>query len=74
MGNTCYYGLRNILRSRLLKKNTKCKVYKTLTRPVVLYGCESWTFTKKEEEKLKMFERKILRKIYGPSCVNGYGE
>jgi hypothetical protein len=48
-GNTGYYGLRNILRSRLLKKDTKCKIYKTLIRPVVLYGCESWTLTKKEE-------------------------
>jgi hypothetical protein len=38
---------------------------------VVLYGCESWTLMKKEEEKLNIFERKILRKIYGPSCVNG---
>jgi hypothetical protein len=37
---------------------------------VVLYGCESWTLTKKEEE-LNIFERKILRKIYVPSCVNG---
>jgi hypothetical protein len=59
------------LRSRLLKKDTKCKIYKTLIRPVVLYGCESWTLTIKEEEKLNMFERKVLRKIYGPSCVNG---
>jgi hypothetical protein len=70
MGNTCYYGLRNILRSKVLKKYTKCKIYKTLIRPVVLYGCESWTLTKKEEEKLNIFERKILRKIYGPSCVS----
>jgi hypothetical protein len=59
-----------MLRSRLLKKDTKCKIYKTLTRPVVLYGCESCTLTKKEEEKLNIFERKILWKNYGPSCVN----
>jgi hypothetical protein len=71
MGNTCYYGLRNILRSKLLKEDIKFKIYKTLIRPVVLYGCESWTLTTKEEERLKIFERKILRKIYGPSCVNG---
>jgi hypothetical protein len=71
MGNNCYYGLRNVLRSKLLKKDTQCKIYRTLTRPVVLYGCENWTLTKTEEEKLNIFERKILRKIYGPSCVNG---
>jgi sorting nexin-29 len=70
MGNTCYYGLRNILRSRLLKEDTKCKIYKTLIRRVVLYGCESWTLTKEEEEKLNIFERKILRKIYGPIKYN----
>jgi hypothetical protein len=69
MGNKCYYRLRNILRSRLLKKDTKCKIHKTLIRPVVLYGCESWTLMKTDEE-LNIFERKILRKIYGPSCVN----
>jgi hypothetical protein len=55
----------------LLKKDTECKIYKILIRPVLLYGCESWTITKKEEEKLNIFERKILRKIYGQICVNG---
>jgi predicted AlkP superfamily phosphohydrolase/phosphomutase len=49
----------------------KCKIYKTLIRPVLLYGCKSWTLTKKEEEELNIFVRKILRKIYSPSCVNG---
>ena len=38
---------------------------------MVLYGCESWTLTKTVEGKLSIFERKVLRKIYGPSCVNG---
>jgi hypothetical protein len=66
IGNKCYYGLRNILRSKLLKRDTICKIYKILIRPVVLYGCESWTLTKTDEEKLNIFERKI----YGPSCVN----
>jgi sorting nexin-29 len=70
MGNKCYYGLRNILRSKLLKKDTKCKIYKTLIRTVVLYGCKSWILMKTEEQQLSIFERKILRKIYGPSCVN----
>jgi hypothetical protein len=50
-GNKCYYGLRNIFKSRLLKKDTKFKIYKTLIRPVVLYGCESWTLTKKRGRK-----------------------
>jgi hypothetical protein len=61
--------LKNILRSRLLKKDIKCKIYKTLMRPVVLYRGKSWTLVRTDEEKLNIFERKIL-KIYGPSCVN----
>ena len=63
MGNKRYYGLRNVLRSKLLWKGTKCKIHKTLIRPAVLYGCESWTVTKTDEGKLSIFERKILRKI-----------
>jgi hypothetical protein len=59
----CYYGLRNIFQSRLLNKGTKCKIYKTLIRPVVLYGSESWTLTKADEEKLRTFEIRILRSI-----------
>jgi hypothetical protein len=46
MGNKCYYGMQNLLRSKLLRKDTKRKIYKTLTKPVVLHGIESWTLTK----------------------------
>ena len=69
--NKCYYGLRNILGPELLQKDKKCKIYKTLIRPVVLYGCESGTLIKTDEAKLSIFERKILGKIYSPSGVNG---
>jgi hypothetical protein len=71
MANNYYYGLRNILGSKLLQKDTICKVYKTLIRTVMIYGCESWTLMKTDEEKLSIFERKISRKIYSPGCVNG---
>jgi hypothetical protein len=71
LGNRYYYGLRNLLQSRLLNKDTKCKIYKTLIRPVVLYGSESWTLTKADEEKLRTFERRRLRRIYGPTHENG---
>jgi hypothetical protein len=63
--------LQNLLRSKLLRKDTKCKIYKTLIKPVVLYGSKSWTLTKVSEDKLKIFEINILRKIYGPSYVSG---
>jgi hypothetical protein len=42
-----------------------------MIKPVVLYGSESWTLTKADEEKLRTFERRILRRIYGPTCENG---
>jgi hypothetical protein len=56
---------------RHLSRNTKCKLYKTLTRPVLLYGSECWTLDKDNEERLKTFEEKILRKIYGPVNKGG---
>jgi hypothetical protein len=59
------------LHSRLLNKGTKSKIYKTLIRSVVLYGSKSYTLTKANEEKLWTLERRIPRRIYGPTCENG---
>jgi hypothetical protein len=52
--------------SRLLSKNVKNKIYKTTTLPVVLYGCETWSLTLREEHRLRVFENRVLRKIFGP--------
>jgi hypothetical protein len=71
MRNICCCGLQNLLSSKLLRKDTKCKIYTTIIKPVAPYGSESWTLTKVNEDKLKIFERKILRKIYSPSYING---
>jgi hypothetical protein len=65
-GNACYYSVQNLLSSRLISKNLKIKIYKTVILPVVLYGCETWSLTSGEEHRLKVFENRVLRRIYGP--------
>jgi hypothetical protein len=54
------------LSSRLIPKNLKIKIYKTVILPVVLYGCKTWSLTLGEEHRLGVFENKVLRKIFGP--------
>ena len=59
----------NILSSRLLSKNLKIRIYKTiifLILPILLYGCETWCLTLREECRLRVFENRILRRISGP--------
>ena len=58
--------MQNLLSSRLLSKNLKIKIYRTIILPVVLYGCETWSFTLREERKLRVFENMVLRRIFGP--------
>ena len=65
MGNACYYSLEKILSFRVLSKKLKLKTYKTTILPVVLYGCETWSPTLREEDRLRVFENKVLRKIFG---------
>ncbi|KAL4123306.1 hypothetical protein QTP88_015504 [Uroleucon formosanum] len=65
-GNRCYYGLTKILSSRTISRRMKERLYTSLIRPVVLYGSETWPIRKMDEHKFMVFERKVLRKIYGP--------
>jgi hypothetical protein len=65
-GNACYYSVQNLLSFRLISKNLNIKVYKTVILPVVLYGCETWSLTLREEHRLRVFENSVLRKIFGP--------
>ena len=58
--------MQNLLSSRLLSKNLKIKIYRTIILPVVLYGCKTWSLTLREESKLRVFEKKVLRRIFGP--------
>ena len=59
--------------SRLLSKNLKIKIYKTITLPVVLYGCKTWSLILRKERRLKVFENSILKRIFGPKR-DGNGE
>jgi hypothetical protein len=66
-GNACYYySVQNLLSSRLISENLKIKIFRTVILPVVLYGCETWSLTLGEEHRLRVFENRVLRKIFGP--------
>ena len=73
-GSACYHSVQNLLSSRLLSKNLKIKIYKNIILPVVLYGCETWLLTLREERKLRVFENKVLRRIFGPRKDEVTGE
>ena len=60
--------------SRLLSKNLNIKIYRTVLLPVVLYGCETWSLTLREERKLRVFENMVLRRIFGPRRDEVKGE
>jgi hypothetical protein len=61
------------LSSRLLSKNIKIRIYKTIILPVVLYGYETWSLTLREEHRLRVFENGVLRRIFGPKRVEVKG-
>jgi hypothetical protein len=64
-GNACYHSVQSLLSSRLLSRNVKVKIDKTIILPVVLYGCETWSLTLREEHRLRVFENMVLRRIFG---------
>jgi hypothetical protein len=65
-GNDCYHSLQNFLTSCLLSKNVNNRLYRTLILPVVLYGCETWSLTLREQHRLRVLENRVLRRIFGP--------
>jgi len=65
-GNACYHSVQNLLSSSLLLKNLKINVYRTIILPVVLYGCETWSLLLREKYRLRVFENRVLRRIFGP--------
>ena len=74
LGNACYHSVQKLLSSSLLTKNLKIKIYRTIILPVVLHGCETWLLTLREEHRLRVFENRVLRRIFGPSRDGVTGE
>ena len=60
------HSVQNLLSSRLLSKNLKTKIYRTIILPVVSYGCETWSLTLREERRLRVFESRVLKRVFGP--------
>jgi hypothetical protein len=71
LANRSYFGLVNILKSKDINRKYKVIIFKALIKPVLMYGAEAWVLSKADEARLGVFERKILRRIYGSLCEGG---
>src|SRR6201999_1397026 len=65
LGNRSFYSLQKLFRSKTLHRNLKCQLYRSLVRPILAYGSEAWCMTQTDEQTLLVFERRILRTIFG---------
>jgi hypothetical protein len=61
-GSACYHSVQNLLSSRLLSKNAKIRIHKTVILPVAVYGCETWSLTLREDHRRRVFENSVLRR------------
>jgi len=66
--------VQHLLSSSLLSKNIKTRKYRIIILPVVLYGCETWSLTMREERRLRVFENRVLRRVFGPKRDEVTGE
>ena len=73
-GNACYHLVQNLLSSSLLSKIIKIKIHRIVILPVVSFGCETWSLTLREERRLKVFEHRVMRRIFGPMKNEVAGE
>jgi hypothetical protein len=64
--STLLEAIPSHLSSRLLSRNLKVKIYKTIILSSVLYGCETWYLTLREKHRRRAFENRVLRRIFGP--------
>ena len=72
--NACCHSVQNILSSTLLPKSLKIKIYRNIILPVVLYGCETWSVILGEERRLRVFQNRVLTRIFGPKRDKVTGE
>jgi len=73
-GNACTHSVQNLLSSSLLSQNLKIKIYRTIILLLLLYRCETSSFTLREERRLRAFENRVLRRIFGPRRGEVTGE
>jgi len=64
--NRAYFSIVSLFKSKLFSRESKVRLYITYIRPILTYGCEAWATTKGNDKKLITFDRKVLRRIYGP--------
>jgi len=64
--NACYHSLQNLLSYSLISKNIMIQIHRTIILLVVLHGCETWSLILREERRLRVFENRLLRRIFGP--------
>ena len=67
VGNKAHYANQCFFKSRLVSKKSKLKLYWSIIRPIVTYACEAWVLEETIKSKLMVFERKVLRRIFGPT-------
>jgi hypothetical protein len=72
-GNACYHSVQFVV-FQFAIKNLKIKIHRTIILPVILYGCETWYLTLREERRLRVFENRVLRRIFGPRRKGVTGE
>ena len=65
-GNACYHRYRIFCLPVLYPKNINTDTHRTIILVVVLFGCESWSLTLRKEFRLRVFENRALREIFGP--------
>jgi hypothetical protein len=64
-GNACSYSVQSLLLPRLMSKHAKIRIHETIIFSLVLYGCETWYLTLREEHRVRVFESRLLSRMFG---------